>query len=79
MCLAIPGKIKSINLKTRHARVDFNGIEKDVNVEIVDVKKGDYVVVHAGFAIQKLAEQDAEEIISLITKPIKSTDFLHIA
>lgn len=71
MCLAIPGKIKSINKETHHAKVSFNGIEKDVNCELVEVKKGDYVVVHAGFAIQKLGKQDASEILALFDKGMK--------
>lgn len=65
MCLAIPGKIKSINKKTRHAKVDFNGMEKEVNCEVVDIKKGDYVVVHAGFAIQKLDQKEAKKNLKL--------------
>ncbi len=68
MCLAIPGKIKSINKKTHHATVSFNGIEKDINIEVVDVNIGDYVVVHAGYAIGKLKKQDADEIIKLFKK-----------
>lgn len=74
MCLAIPGKIKSIRRladKNRRATVDFNGIEKEVNCELVKVKKGDYVVVHAGFAIQKLEKEEADEILSLFKKGIK--------
>lgn len=65
MCLAIPGKIKSIDKKTHHAKVSFNGIEKNINIEVVDVKKGDFIVVHAGYAIGKIEKQEAEEILSL--------------
>ena len=65
MCLAIPGKIKSIDIKTHRATVDFNGIEKEVNCELVEVKKGDYVTVHAGFAIQKLDQEEATETLKL--------------
>lgn len=65
MCLAIPGKIRSIDKKTNHATVDFNGMEKDVNIEVVDVKIGDYVIVHAGFAIQKLDQEEAKETLRL--------------
>lgn len=67
MCLAIPGKIKSINKKTHHAKVSFNGMEKEVNCELVKVKKGDYVIVHAGFAIQKLVKREADEILKLFS------------
>ncbi len=45
--------------------VSFNGIEKDVNIEVVDVKAGDYVVVHAGYAIEKLGKQDAKKTLKL--------------
>ncbi|MDP3057656.1 MAG: HypC/HybG/HupF family hydrogenase formation chaperone [bacterium] len=68
MCLAIPGKIKSIDIKTHHATVSFNGIEKNINTEIVDVAKGDYVIVHAGFAIEKLDKNEAEETLKLFKK-----------
>ena len=68
MCLAIPGKIIFINIKTHHAKVSFNGIEKDINIEVVDVKVGDYVVVHAGYAIEKLGKQDADETLALLNK-----------
>ncbi|MDF1498691.1 MAG: HypC/HybG/HupF family hydrogenase formation chaperone [Patescibacteria group bacterium] len=66
MCLAIPGKIKSVNKKTKVALVNFDGIEREVNVSLVEVKKGDFVIVHAGFAIQKLTSRDAKEISDLL-------------
>jgi len=68
VCLAIPGKVKSVNKKNNMASVNFNKIEKDVNVSLVDVKKGDYVIVHAGFAIQKLTGKDAKEVLALFKK-----------
>lgn len=71
MCLAIPGKIKSIDKKTHHAKVSFNGIEKDINIEVVDVKAGDYVVVHAGYAIEKLTKDDARKTLALFGKDVK--------
>ena len=72
MCLAIPGKIKSINKKTHHATVSFNGIEKEINTEVVDVKAGDYVVVHAGYAIGKLSEDEAMETLALFNKDVEN-------
>ena len=66
MCLAIPGKIKSVDKKNNTAVVDFNGIEREVNISLVDVKKGDYVIVHAGFAIEKLTSKDAKEVFDLL-------------
>ncbi len=64
MCLAFPGKI--ISIKGDHAVVDFDGIEKEINVSLVSgAKKGDFVIVHAGFAIQKLSKQSAQEVFEI--------------
>jgi hydrogenase expression/formation protein HypC len=65
MCLAIPGKIVKIH-KNQQATADFNGIEKEINISLVKVKKEDYVIVHAGFAIEKMRKANAESIKSLI-------------
>lgn len=65
MCLAIPGIIKAIDIKNNKAVVDFDGIERDVNISLVEAKKGDYVIVHAGYAIQKLTSKDAGEVLAL--------------
>lgn len=67
MCLAYPGKIKSV--KSEIAVVDFDGVEKEVNISLVsDAEKGDFVIVHAGFAIQVLDEKEAESTIELLNK-----------
>ncbi|MFC1645356.1 HypC/HybG/HupF family hydrogenase formation chaperone [Patescibacteria group bacterium] len=61
MCLAIPGKIISIN--GQRAIVDFDGIEKDINASLVgDVSEGDFVIVHAGFAIERIDKDVKSEI-----------------
>jgi len=73
MCLAIPGKIKKINKKTSIALVDFDGIGRDVNISLVKIRKSDYVIVHAGFAIQKLEKRDASDTIKLF-KSAKKED-----
>lgn len=52
MCLAIPGKI--LKIKGQIAEVDFNGIQKEINITMVNAKVGDYIMVHAGFAIEKM-------------------------
>lgn len=63
MCIAIPGRITSINgLK---AKADFNGNTVDVNVGLIDPKVGDYVLVHAGCAIEVMTKEKAEELIDL--------------
>ena len=63
MCVAYPGKILSI--ENNHARVDFTGSIVPVNISMVDVEPGDYVLVHAGMAIQKVETEEAKEWIAL--------------
>jgi len=63
MCLAIPAKVMEIN--GRNAKVDFGGTFRDVNVSLVDAKKNDYVLVHAGYAIQVMDEKEANETLKL--------------
>lgn len=62
MCLAVPGKIDSVTDRdgTLMAVVDFGGIKKDVCLQYIpDARVGQYVVVHVGFAIQRLDEESA--------------------
>ncbi|DAC72447.1 MAG TPA: HypC/HybG/HupF family hydrogenase formation chaperone [Thermoplasmata archaeon] len=66
MCLAIPGKIVEIDKKKQSATVDYgSGTRRKANVSLVKVKRGDYVLVHAGFAIQVLDEKEAQETLAL--------------
>jgi len=58
MCLAIPARIVEINKNM--ALVESLGVKKEVEISLVPgVKKGDYVIVHAGFAIQVVEEEEA--------------------
>jgi hydrogenase expression/formation protein HypC len=64
MCLAIPAKVISLNADK--ARVDFGeGVLREVNVSLVSARIGDYVLVHAGYAIQVLDEKEALETLRL--------------
>jgi len=64
MCLAIPGKIMEIDGDL--AKVDFgDGTAREVNASLVDVKIGQYIIVHAGFAIEILDEKAAKETLKL--------------
>jgi hydrogenase expression/formation protein HypC len=63
MCLAVPGKI--VSMEGIIAVVDFGGVQRETNVSLVEAKPGDYVIVHAGFAIQIVDEEDALETIKL--------------
>ena len=59
MCVAYPGKVLSV--ADNHAQVDFTGNVVKVNVSMVQVQPGDYVLVHAGMAIQKVAPEEGRE------------------
>jgi hydrogenase expression/formation protein HypC len=64
MCLAVPGKIIDIDTTTpiRMGRVDFGGILREVCLEAVpEAALGDYVIVHAGFALNTLSEQETRD------------------
>ena len=64
MCLAIPAKVMS--LEGIKAQVDFGeNVFREVNVSLVDAKVGDYVLVHAGYAIQLVEEKEALETLQL--------------
>ena len=64
MCLAIPARIMSV--EGTKANVDFGqGVVRDVNITLVEAKVGDYVLVHAGYAIQVIEKKEALETISL--------------
>jgi hydrogenase expression/formation protein HypC len=63
MCVAYPGRVT--NIEGRMAKVDFGGNIVDVNVGVVDARVGDYVLVHAGCAIQAMSEAQAHEILEI--------------
>jgi hydrogenase expression/formation protein HypC len=64
MCLAIPARV--VRVDGGKAQVDFGeGVLREVNVTLVNAKVGDYVLVHAGYAIQLMDEKDALETLSL--------------
>jgi len=70
MCLAVPGKIVSIdesNPELKMAKVNFSGVSREVCIQwLDDVKIGDYVLVHVGFALNKIDEKDAEETLRIL-------------
>lgn len=72
MCLGIPGKIISIN--GDHARIDYGGVVKEANVSLVSPEIGEYVIVHAGFAIETLDVKEAEESLKLWNQFIVSRE-----
>ena len=64
MCLAIPARV--ISIVGDKAQVDFGEkVLREVNVTLVDTKVGEYVLVHAGYAIQTVSQKEAQETLSL--------------
>ncbi len=66
MCIAIPGKI--IEVAGQHARVDFSGNVVNVNVGLIEPRIGQYVLVHAGCAIEVMEKDKAQELIDLFAE-----------
>ncbi len=70
MCLAVPGKILSIegtDPVLRSARVDFGGIVKQINLAYVpEARVDDYVLVHVGFAISTIDEEEAQQVFEYL-------------
>ena len=68
MCLGIPGKIIKIG-KDHAAEVDFGGITRKVQLDLMKKAKiGEYVIVHAGFAIQVIPRKDALETLKILSE-----------
>ena len=74
MCVAIPSKI--IKIEDTKALVDVYGAQREISLLLLEdsVDVGDYVIIHAGFAIQKLQEDDAKESLNMISQYLKETD-----
>lgn len=65
MCLAIPSKI--VKIEDNVATIDVDGVQREASLLLLeDPKVGDYVIVHAGFAINKINEEDAQESLKLL-------------
>ena len=74
MCLAIPMKIKSV--ESDFAKVAAGRLTRTINIQMLPgIKIGEYVLVHAGFAIEKVDAKKAEETLKLIEKDNFGTDF----
>ncbi len=64
MCLSIPGQV--IHIKEDRAIVSVGGTEYEASLQLLDdVQVGDYVLIHTGFAIQKISEEEAIETLSV--------------
>jgi hydrogenase expression/formation protein HypC len=76
MCLGVPGKILSIFTQNglRMGKIDFGGVTRDACLEAVpDAQVGNYTIIHAGFALNVLSEDEANETLELL-REITSLD-----
>ncbi len=70
MCLAVPGKI--VRIEGDVGDVDFGGVIRKANVTMVEAKVGDWAVIHAGFAIEIMDEEEAQETLKLWNEVLES-------
>ncbi len=79
MCLGIPAKVVEISSAEgmrRKAKADFGGVSREIDISLVDANVGDYVIVHAGFAIEILDEEEAKESLKVWTELLEKYDEL---
>ena len=74
MCLSVPAKI--IQIEGEYARVSIGGTEYKASLQLLDEKIGigDYILLHTGFAIQKLSEEEAAETFRLLREIMEAED-----
>lgn len=67
MCLAIPGRVAEIDREGETARISYDSLSKSASIRLLpQVEVGQLVLVHAGFVIQILSEEDGEELLRLV-------------
>jgi len=65
MCLGIPARV--VEIEKNVAKVDVGGILREISIDLCpDVSVGEYVLIHTGFAIQKMNEEEAQETLDLL-------------
>ncbi|ADT85171.1 MULTISPECIES: HypC/HybG/HupF family hydrogenase formation chaperone [Thermococcus] len=73
MCLAVPAKV--LEIKGKVAIVDFGGVKREARLDLLpNVEVGDYVIVHTGFAIEKLDDKTAKEILQAWEEVLKAME-----
>ncbi|KTD39465.1 hydrogenase expression/formation protein HypC [Legionella moravica] len=71
MCLAMPAQITQI-LENDRAIIQLGGITKDISIALVqEISVGDYVIIHAGYALTRLNEGEAQKTLSLFAEMLK--------
>ncbi len=77
MCLSIPSKVVKIDLERNVATVDTMGVQREAGLELMeegDVKIGDYVLLHIGFIMNKIDEEDAMESLKVYNEILEKLD-----
>lgn len=75
MCLAIPSRI--IKIENNMATIDVEGVQREASLLLLeDARVGDYVIIHAGFAIQRLDEAAARETLDLLREAVAAVEKL---
>lgn len=73
MCLALPAQITQI-LDNDRAIINLGGITKEISIALLDeVVEGDYVIIHVGYALTRLDEQEAQKTLNLFAQMLKDT------
>ncbi|HME53897.1 MAG TPA: HypC/HybG/HupF family hydrogenase formation chaperone [Candidatus Lokiarchaeia archaeon] len=75
MCIAVPVKVLEISTTNQdRAIVDYGGLKRDVSTALINepVQVGDYVIIHAGCAIQRIDPEEAEETLALMNEMLGS-------
>ncbi|EHL30431.1 HypC/HybG/HupF family hydrogenase formation chaperone [Legionella drancourtii] len=71
MCLALPAQITQI-LDNDRAIINLGGITKEISIALLDeIAEGDYVIIHVGYALTRLDEQEAKKTLSLFAQMLK--------
>ena len=74
MCLAIPAKIIK-KIDDDRALVDVGGVQREISISLIDnVKENEYVIVHVGYAISKLDEEEAKKTLKLFEEMMAETN-----
>ncbi|MDO7253049.1 HypC/HybG/HupF family hydrogenase formation chaperone [Helicobacter cappadocius] len=76
MCLAIPSKVVAINKETNSATLETLGVQREASLDLMDeeVSIGEYVLLHIGYIMSKIDEEDALESIKLYQQMIESME-----
>jgi len=69
MCLAVPTRVESLDSAASTAVVELDGIRKEVSTQLLDeIAIGDYVLVHVGFALERIDPEEAEKTLALFSE-----------